>query len=154
MEADFPVLRYRILDKELYDNYHRVRYSHFGDAGIDLRAKTDVSIRPSDCFFVKLGIAIELPDGYFGMLCPRSGPATLGLGFSDSVRIIDNDYRGELAVECINFSRDIYHINRGDRIAQLVIVPYVRCELEQIGAPGRATIFWKHGRIEGRNNGR
>lgn len=126
------ILSYKVLDKELYPVDNReIAYSHIGDAGIDLRSTVDIDILPGQASLVGLGIAIQLPTGCFGMLCPRSGCAINGLGFANSIGVIDNGYRGEVKAECLNTSNETYHISRGDRIAQLIVVPYVSCTLNK-----------------------
>lgn len=105
-------------------------YAHEGDAGLDLRANETVEIVPYERALVPTGLAIALPDGYAGFVQPRSGLALKrGLTIVNTPGLIDAHYRGELKVICINLDpSEPVRIERGDRIAQLVIqeVPVVR----------------------------
>lgn len=104
-------------------------YAYEGDAGLDLRANASVDIAPHERALVPTGIAIALPDGFAGFVQPRSGMALKrGLSIANTPGLIDARYRGELKVICINLDpTETIHIERGERIAQLVIqqVPLV-----------------------------
>ena len=104
-------------------------YAYSGDAGLDLRANETLDIAPHERALVPTGIAIALPDGYAGFVQPRSGMALKrGLSIANTPGLIDAHYRGELKVICVNLSpSEPIHIERGERIAQLVIqeVPVV-----------------------------
>ena len=105
-------------------------YAYEGDAGLDLRANEDVTIAPHERALIPTGLAIALPDGYAGFVQPRSGMALKrGLSIANTPGLIDAHYRGELKVIAVNLDpHDTIHIERGERIAQLVIqaVPVVR----------------------------
>lgn len=105
-------------------------YAYEGDAGLDLRANETVDIAPFERVLISTGLAIALPDGYAGFVQPRSGMALKrGLSIANTPGLIDAHYRGELKVIAINLdSSESIHIERGERIAQLVIqqVPTVR----------------------------
>lgn len=120
------------------------RYAYEGDAGLDLRANEHVVLRPYERALISTGLAIALPDGYAGFVQPRSGMAIKqGLSIVNTPGLIDAHYRGELKVIAINLDAD--HeivIERGDRIAQLVIqrVPTVRLvEVDELDATDRGT---------------
>lgn len=104
-------------------------YAYEGDAGLDLRANDDMIIEPHCRVLVPTGLAIALPEGYAGFVQPRSGLALkLGLSIANTPGLIDSHYRGELKIICINLDpKEAIHIERGERIAQLVIqrVPIV-----------------------------
>lgn len=104
-------------------------YAYEGDAGLDLRSNEDVTIEPHGRVLVGTGLAIALPDGYAGFVQPRSGMALKrGLSIANTPGLIDAHYRGELKIICINLdAHEPIHIERGERIAQLVIqqVPIV-----------------------------
>ncbi|MCI6273844.1 MAG: dUTP diphosphatase [Coriobacteriaceae bacterium] len=107
-------------------------YAYKGDAGLDLRSNEDVTLAPFERRLVGTGLAIAIPEGYAGFVQPRSGLALReGLSMANTPGLIDAHYRGELKVCAINLdpSKSI-HIERGERIAQLVIkrVPAVRLE--------------------------
>lgn len=98
-------------------------YAYEGDAGLDLRANETVDIAPFERVLIPTGLAIALPDGYAGFVQPRSGMALKrGLSIANTPGLIDAHYRGELKVIAINLdSSESIHIERGERIAQLVI---------------------------------
>ncbi len=106
------------------------RYSYEGDAGLDIRANESVDIPPHERALISTGLAIALPDGYAGFMQPRSGMALKrGLSIANTPGLIDAHYRGELKVIAVNLDpRETVHIERGERIAQLVIqeVPLVK----------------------------
>lgn len=102
-------------------------------AGYDLYACTDVKngvkIWGGETYKISTGIAIEIPNGYFGAIFARSGLATKnGLRPANCVGVIDSDYRGEIIVALHNDSVDEYTVKDGERIAQLVIMPYLDVE--------------------------
>ena len=105
-------------------------YAYSGDAGLDLRANEDVTLRPLERRLVSTGLAIAIPEGYAGFVQPRSGLALReGLSMANTPGLIDAHYRGELKVCAINLdSNKEIHIERGERIAQLVIqkIPVVK----------------------------
>ena len=100
-------------------------YAHPGDAGADLVAAADVELAPGQRQLVPTGIAIALPQGYVGMVVPRSGlAARSGLSIVNTPGIIDAGYRGELKICLLNLDpTSPARIARGDRIAQLVVLP-------------------------------
>lgn len=104
-------------------------YAYEGDAGLDLRANESVEIPPHERVLISTGIAIALPDGYAGFVQPRSGMALKrGLSIANTPGLIDAHYRGEIKVIAVNLDpRETIRIERGERIAQLVIqqVPVV-----------------------------
>lgn len=106
------------------------RYAYEGDAGLDIRANESVDIPPHERALISTGLAIALPDGYAGFMQPRSGMALKrGLSIANAPGLIDAHYRGELKVIAVNLDpRETVHIERGERIAQLVIqeVPLVK----------------------------
>ena len=104
-------------------------YAYAGDAGLDLRSAEDVTLRPFERRLISTGLAIAIPEGYAGFVQPRSGLALKkGLSMANTPGLIDAHYRGELKICAINLDpREPIVIQRGDRIAQLVIqrVPVV-----------------------------
>lgn len=95
-----------------------------GDAGLDLKAEENALLFPGDRQAVETGVSVEIPDGYVGLLCARSGNAARrGLGIVNGVGVIDSGYRGPVNVLLINHGRNNLAVMRGDRIAQLLIVP-------------------------------
>ena len=98
-------------------------YAYEGDAGLDLRANEAADIAPYQRVLIPTGLSIALPDGYAGFVQPRSGMALKqGLSIANTPGLIDAHYRGELKVIAVNLDAEkTIHIERGERIAQLVI---------------------------------
>ena len=98
-------------------------YACEGDAGLDLRANEDVTLKPLERRLVSTGLAVAIPEGYAGFVQPRSGLALReGLSMANTPGLVDSHYRGELKVCAVNLdSERPIHIERGERIAQLVI---------------------------------
>jgi dUTP pyrophosphatase len=105
-------------------------YAHPGDAGLDLASAVDVEIQPGDRAMVPTGLAVAIPDGYAGLVLPRSGLASkYGLTLANTPGLIDSGYRGEIVCAVVNLDNErSVRIQRGDRIAQLVIVPVAAVE--------------------------
>lgn len=99
-------------------------------AGLDLFSPTNQIIPPQERLLVKLNISIELERGTFGHILPRSSLA-LKNGIHIGAGVIDSDYRGNIGVLLFNLSNEPFHINEGDRIAQLVIKKYEMIEPEE-----------------------
>jgi dUTP pyrophosphatase len=97
---------------------------HAGDAGLDLRATIDLEVGPGERAMVPTGVAMAIPEGYAGLVLPRSGLASKhGLTLANAPGLIDSGYRGEVICAVINLDRsEPVRIAKGDRIAQLVIV--------------------------------
>jgi len=82
---------------------------------------------------ISIGIKIALPEGFEAQVRPRSGLAARhGIGILNSPGTVDSDYRGEVKVILFNFGKEPFTVNRGDRIAQMVIAPVVRVEVEEV----------------------
>ncbi|MBU0609350.1 MAG: dUTP diphosphatase [Armatimonadetes bacterium] len=108
------------------------RYETEHAAGMDLRAAIaePLVLQPLERALVPTGLCIALPEGYEAQVRPRSGLAIRhGITVANAPGTIDADYRGPLCVGLVNLSQTPYTINRGDRIAQLIIAPVSRAEL-------------------------
>lgn len=107
-------------------------YAHPGDAGADLVAAADVELPPGGRALVPTGVAIALPEGYVGLVHPRSGlAARLGVTVLNAPGTVDAGYRGEILVNLINHDREaVARIARGDRIAQLVVQRVARARFQ------------------------
>ena len=114
--VDVPVRR---LDPDL----PMPAYAHPGDAGADLVAAEDVELAPGERRLVPTGIAVAVPDGYVGLVHPRSGLAhRLGVTVLNAPGTVDAGYRGEILVNLVNHDpAATVRISRGDRIAQLLV---------------------------------
>jgi dUTP pyrophosphatase len=104
------------------------KYARPGDAGADLVAARGVTLAPGERATIPTGVSIALPDGFVGFVMPRSGLASKhGIGIVNSPGTIDAGYRGEISVVVINTDASTpFVIDEGDRIAQLVIQPFVQ----------------------------
>jgi dUTP pyrophosphatase len=114
-------------------------YATPGAAGLDLSAALDAPLElgPGDVARVPTGVAIELPPGHEAQVRPRSGLAARhGITVLNSPGTIDEDYRGEIQVILVHHGRAPHRIEHGDRIAQLVVAPIARVELEDAPALG------------------
>lgn len=108
-------------------------YATEGSAGMDLRSAEALTIRPGARALVATGIAIALPDDMEAQVRPRSGLAVKhGITVLNAPGTIDSDYRGEIKVPLINLGTVDFVINRGDRIAQMVVAPVVQMELIEV----------------------
>ena len=98
-----------------------------GDAGLDLHAAEGATIDPGERAMVGCGIAIAVPEGYAGLVLPRSGNAARhGIALVNAPGLIDSGYRGEVRVLLLNTDRrEPFTIAAGDRIAQLLVTPYL-----------------------------
>lgn len=104
------------------------------DAGLDLRAAESKLIQSATPTLIDTGVSVQIPRGHVGLVFSRSGLAKHGITLSNSVGVIDSDYRGNIMVSVIcnaDNERDIF-INKGDRIAQLVVVPIVLPEVQVV----------------------
>lgn len=112
----------KLLDPEL----PAPAYAKPGDAGADLRSRIDFELEPGERALVPTGVAIALPEGYVGLVHPRSGLATKnGITIVNAPGTVDSCYRGELMVTLLNTDKTkSFHVQRGDRIAQLIIQKY------------------------------
>jgi dUTP pyrophosphatase len=98
-------------------------YAHPGDAGADLHAARDVTLEPGERALVPTGVALALPEGWVGLVHPRSGLAAKhGISIVNAPGTVDSGYRGEILVNLVNLDRrETFQVRRGDRIAQLVV---------------------------------
>ncbi|MEX1135088.1 MAG: dUTP diphosphatase [Acidimicrobiia bacterium] len=107
--------------------------SHIGDAAIDLQSRIDISLDPGERAAVPTGIAVAIPDGFAGLVLPRSGHALRdGIGVVNGPGLIDSGYRGEVTVLLINHGAETVVFARGDRVAQLAVVPVPEVEWMEV----------------------
>ena len=123
-------------------------YATAGAAGLDLRADVAVALAPGERALVPTGISVAIPEGFEGQVRPRSGLALRdGVTCLNSPGTIDSDYRGEVGVILANLGQKAVTLQRGDRIAQLVIAPVERAELVEsasLPATGRGAGGFGH----------
>lgn len=102
-------------------------------AGYDLYATTTEVFLPFQTIKMSTGLAVEIPEGYFGGIFARSGLATkFGLRPANCVGVVDSDYRGELIVALHNDTNQEQTVKKGERIGQLVVLPYLPIEFEEV----------------------
>lgn len=106
-------------------------YAHPGDAGLDLWAAEEVVAEPKAKVQVPTGIAFCLPDGYVGLIWDKSG-LSHKYGLKTVGGVIDASYRGEVKVGIVNLSDQPFTFRIGDKVAQILIQPVVRAELEEV----------------------
>ena len=116
-------------------------YAHPGDAGADLHTTVDVTLAPGERVLVPTGISIALPDGFVALIHPRSGLAARhGLSIVNTPGTVDAGYRGEIKVLLINHDpQEAVTLNRGDRIAQLVVQRFERARFVEVGVLPEST---------------
>jgi len=119
--------------KKLNENACAPTYGSLQAAGADLRSSSEqkILIAPHTTEVIGTGIAVEIPDGYVGLVFARSGIAMKrDLAPANKVGVIDSDYRGEIKVALHNHGDSERVVDANVRIAQLMIVPYIKCEYE------------------------
>ncbi len=131
--------------KKLNPNAVIPKYAKIGDAGMDLVATTIIKDTPEQITY-GMGIALEIPEGFVGLIFPRSSVRKTGLDLSNAVGVVDSGYRGELQAtfnkifggerfydetkNTEDTSNDFYKV--GDRIAQIMIIPYPPIEFVEV----------------------
>lgn len=119
------------------------RYETAGAAGFDLASSVDMTIRPGEVTLVPTGLVIAVPEGHvLGIFARSSTPLKRGLMVANGVGLVDSDYRGpkdEIKIEVFNFTAAPVTVSRGDRLAQGVIIPFVRAEWQETAEPVATT---------------
>lgn len=116
-------------------------YKTKGSSGMDLRAylHEPIALGPGERELISTGIFIELPEGLEAQVRARSGIAVSnGVGLVNGIGTIDSDYRGEIKVCLINWGNEVFVINDGDRIAQLVVARYESVQWEAVDTLGES----------------
>ena len=119
---------------KLNENAVKPTYGSQFAAGADLYAceGAEVTIEAGETKLIHTGLALEIPEGYAGLIYARSGIASKrGLAPANKVGVIDSDYRGEIKVALHNHSTEAKSVASGERIAQIVITPYLKCDFEE-----------------------
>ncbi|MGH3146298.1 MAG: dUTP diphosphatase [Rubrobacter sp.] len=121
MTSDLPL---KVAFRRLVPEAETPERAHTGDAGYDLRSVEEAELQPGDRALVRTGISVAIPDGYAGLVLPRSGLAFRhGISLVNTPGLIDSGYRGEIKVPLINHDREeAFLVEQGARIAQLVLV--------------------------------
>lgn len=125
----------RKMNVVLTDGAELPRYAHDGDAGFDLCITEDVRLEPNASAVCGLGFACEIPSRCVGLVFPRSGlGAHYGVTLRNSVGVIDSGYRGEVCAPLVNLSCDTVFLPKGSRVCQMVVVPFVPCDLVKVAS--------------------
>lgn len=104
-------------------------YATAGAAAVDLQVSECCKIKPGHTLKVRTQVCIAMPEGICALILPRSGLGSAGLILANSVGLIDPDYRGEILVALYNRSDKPFNLKEGERIAQMVFMPFLRPEL-------------------------
>ena len=146
---------YPTIPTVLKDGTQLISYAHEGDAGLDLCATEDVTLMPQEWQMVGSGVSMAIPKGFAGLVVPRSGMGCKGLVLKNTLGIIDAGYRGEIKVPLLNNNpktgrlvvrvirtalgkvlcdrriepEGTIHVHKGDRVAQLLIIPVSQATL-------------------------
>lgn len=121
--------------KKMNENAEIPIYGSELAAGCDIYAaiEKNIEIKPGETKLINTGIGMEIPKGYVGLIYARSGIATKqGLAPANKVGVIDADYRGEIMVALYNHSNETRVVEPKERIAQLVIAPYIRADFKEV----------------------
>lgn len=109
-------------------------------AGLDVyHCGEDTKMYPGVQFTARTGLYVEIPEGHVGLIVPRSGLGMKGIVLVNTVGVIDSDYRGEIGMKLVNTGSVPVEICYGDRVAQLLIVPYAQLEPEGVQTPSALT---------------
>ena len=130
-------LRLAVLREKSAQDLHLPRYATAGSAGMDLCADVPVDspmvLEPGEWRAVSTGLRVQIPPGFEAQVRARSGLASRsGIGLLNGVGTIDSDYRGVISVILMNWGRERFVVNRGDRIAQMVLSSAPQAELVEV----------------------
>ncbi len=125
----------KILIKKFHKSIKLPTYKTAGASGMDLVAyiKNKITINPSKTAIIPTGIAVAIPKNYEIQIRPRSGlAANKSISVLNTPGTIDSDYRGEIKIILINLSKKLFVVKTGDRIAQMILCPVVKCKLKEV----------------------
>ena len=125
----------KILIKRLSKDVSLPKYETSGSSGMDLAADivTSIGINPGKTAIIPTGLAVSIPDGFEIQIRPRSGlAAKMNITVLNTPGTIDADYRGEIKVILINLSDKVFVVDKGLRIAQMVVCPIIQAQLEEV----------------------
>ena len=125
----------QILVKKLDKNIKLPTYKTSGSSGMDLEAyiKSKIIIKSGKTAIIPTGIAVAIPKNYEIQIRPRSGlAAKKGISVLNTPGTVDSDYRGEIKIILINLSEKSFVVKSGDRVAQMILCPVVKCKLKEV----------------------
>lgn len=138
MQTPLPVRISRLSDSVVLPQYETS-----GAAGFDLASAASMTVAPGEVALVPTGLVIEVPVGHFlGVFARSSTPLRRGLMVANGVGVVDSDYCGpadEIKIEVYNFTAQPVSIAVGDRLAQGVVIPFVRADWQEVGSTGTAS---------------
>ena len=117
---------------QLDENVAMPRHAKDGDAGVDLASKEEVKILAGAIGTVHTGVRVEIPEGFVGLIVPRSSTGKLGLRLSNTVGVIDSGYRGEIMCKLLNCTDFDITVKQSQGVVQLLIVPYVHMDFRRV----------------------
>ncbi len=123
----------KILIKRLSKEVSLPKYETSGSSGMDLASNTNTNIDPGKIAIIPTGLSLSIPKGFEVQIRPRSGlAAKQKVTVLNTPGTIDADYRGEIKVILINLGHDIFRIEKGLRIAQMVVCPIIQAQLKEV----------------------
>ena len=125
----------KVLIKKLYPSVQLPSYKSIGASGMDLMAfiEKTINLRPGKSCIVPTGLSVAFPEKYEIQIRPRSGLAARNnISVLNTPGTIDSDYRGEIKIILFNHGKENFKINKNDRVAQMVLTPIIKMELEEI----------------------
>ena len=128
MTTFYPTLPYKKFDDGVPDP----AYAYVGDAGIDLSVTEDYVLEPGEQRMFGTGLSFAIPEGFAGMVVPRSGLGSQGLAIANTMGIIDSNYRGEVKLQLVNKGDEPLMLFAGNRVVQMLIVAVAQCEMVKV----------------------
>lgn len=127
-------MRVRVPFQRLSNEIETPRNAYQGDAGVDLRSSVDLVLAPGERAAIPCGVSLAIPEGYAGFVLPRSGLAAKhGISLVNAPGLIDSGFRGEVRAILINLDPEQpFSISKGDRIAQLLVLPVPVIEFVEV----------------------
>tara|TARA_Y100000996_G_scaffold356534_1_gene297467 strand:+ start:672 stop:1106 length:435 start_codon:yes stop_codon:yes gene_type:complete len=123
----------KILIKRLSKEVSLPKYETSGSSGMDLGSNIDANISPGKIAIIPTGLALSIPKGFEAQIRPRSGlAAKKKISVLNTPGTIDSDYRGEIKVILINLGEEIFKVEKGLRIAQMVFCPIVQAQFREV----------------------
>ena len=125
----------KVLVKKLNSKAQLPKYKTSGSSGMDLMAliENPIKIKPQESALIATGISIAIPEGTEVQIRPRSGlAAKSSIGVLNTPGTIDSDYRGEIKIILFNHGKEDFTINNNDRVAQMVLMPILKAEFEEV----------------------
>jgi len=120
----------KIKAEKIYDDAKLPSCGYPGDAGMDFFAYGDFVLKPGERVSIPTGIKMAIPEGYVGLVWDKSGIA-FKRGIKSMGGVVDSGYRGEIMVCLVNLDKEIQEIKKGDKIAQMVVQPFLSVDIEE-----------------------